>query len=401
MTTRTIEDFSPPQTTAALAFGSAGLIILGVQPIILGQLVSSGHVDLDGVGLIAMAEIIFIGVGVGLAPALFSLNRFRTVALLASTVVAGANVASTFSGGFGDLIAVRLLAGLGTGVLVWVSSSLIVRVRNAERIAGVFLASQTLAQAAVAALLALLIVPSGGWQWGFLTLAVIVLLPNLTLFVLPATMLPLTEENTSLPPFSVGVLLASLIVISQMAIVGSLWTFIEPISVAAGLEPQSVQLVISWTLFMQAIGGACAAYLVTHLDARLMLGIGGVCQCAIAYFFGHSLTDSLPVFVLVCAVFGFLWLFLMPFHVRMALRVDPSGRLALIGAALQLLGSALGPLVASTMIQGDDATPAATASAGFAALSVVMLLVLTVVETRPVLEDEQRPLPEGVGESGP
>ena len=90
MTTRTIEKFSLAEIAVSLAFGSAAVLILGIQPILLGELVSSGHVDLDGVGLIAMAEIISIGLGVGIASSFLSLNRFRVIALSASLVLCGA-----------------------------------------------------------------------------------------------------------------------------------------------------------------------------------------------------------------------------------------------------------------------------------------------------------------------
>lgn len=378
MTQRTIEHFSVAQVATSVALGSAPLLILGVQPIVLGELVSSGHVDLDGVGLIAMAEIIAIGLGVGIAGSIFALNRFRQIGIFASLAVVVANLASSQCGGFGDLIIARIVAGLATGTLVWITTSLIVRVRSPERTAGVFLAVQTFAQAIVAAILALVIVPAGSWSWSFLALAVLVAVPCLFIANLPPKMQPLTEEDSSQPPLTLGVVLASLVVVFQMAVVGSLWTFIEPISIAAGLETQSVQLVISFTLVMQAIGGGVAAVVAPRFEPRNVLMIGGIIQCSIAFYFGYHLTADMAPFVAACAVFGFMWLFLMPFHVRLAFWVEPTGRLALFGPSLQLLGSALGPLVASMLVESDNARPAATVSAGFAALSVGVLLILKV-----------------------
>ena len=387
MAQRTIENFSVAEVATSLAIGSAPLLILGVQPIVLGELVSSGHVDLDGVGLIAMAEIIAIGLGVGIAGSIFGHNRFRLVAVFASLIIVGANLASTQSGGFGDLLIARLIAGLASGVLVWITTSLIVRVRNPERTAGIFLTVQTLAQAIVAAFLALLIVPGGSWAWSFSTLAAVVAVTSLFIAFLPAKMQPLTEDDSPQPPLTLGVILASLVVMFQMAVVGSLWTFIEPISVAAGLETQTVQLVISFTLIMQAIGGAVSAVVAPRLEPRTVLILGGSVQCAIAYYLGHYLSDDLTVFVAVCAVFGFMWLFMMPFHVRLAFWVEPTGRFALFGPSLQLLGSALGPLVASMMVGADDASPAAMVSAAFAALSVGLLLILKVVYSPSITND--------------
>ncbi len=345
----------------------------------LGELVSSGHVDLDGVGLIAMAEIISIGLGVGIASSFLPLNRFRLIAVTTSLVLFAANLVSSQSSGFSDLIAARVIAGLGSGVLVWVTTSLIVRVGAPERTAGVFLAVQTLAQAILAAVLALVIVPYGGWSWGFGSVAVLVLMPSFFVALLPAKMDPLTEEASSQPPLTLAVILVSLVVVLQMAGIGSLWTFIEPIGVGAGLDSQSVQLVVSFTLIMQAIGAGVAALVASRLEPRNILICGGIVQCMIASFLGHYLGADLMAFVFACSVFGFLWLFMMTFHVRLAFLLEPTGRLALFGPSLQLLGSALGPLAASMLVQADNASPAATTSAAFAALSVGILLILKVL----------------------
>jgi len=379
---RQVESFTFSQIAIPLLIAAAGLVILGVQPILLGALVDSQQVTLDQVGLIAMAEIVCIGLGAGLAPALLPLNRFRIVTLFASIVVVGTNIASGQTDGFGDLLAARSMAGLGTGLLVWVATCVIVRFHMPDRLAGIFFTGQTLMQAAVAALFALWIIPAGNWNAGFYALGVVVLLPGLLFAGVPTSMPPLTDEEGSTPPLTIPVLLACGVVVSQMAIVGSLWTFIDPISLAAGIDQRTIQLVISGTLVMQAIGGAVAAGVAPQVNAPAMLFLGGSIQASIAAWFANYLTDSLTIFTGICAVFGFIWMFLMPMHVQLALRVDPSGRLAVFGAGLQLLGSALGPLVASVFVTQTDAAPAATVAMGFAIASVVVIALLILSSAR-------------------
>lgn len=383
-TQRQIENFTTPQIVSPLIIASAALVILGIQPVLFGPLIDSGHVTLDQVGLVALAEIVCVGLGAGVAPAVFPLNRFRLVAVTASIVAAGANFYSSHSGGFEDLLVARAAAGIGTGVLIWVATCVLVRHQTPDRLAGVFYTGQTLLQAAVAAVLALLIIPKASWQGGFYTLGIINLAVAPLITLIPAAMGGLTDEDTTRPPFTIPVLLASVVIMSQMAIVGSLWTFIDPISQAAGIDQQTIQLVISGTLIMQAIGGAVAAGIAPKANTFAMLAGGGLVQAAIAAWFGSYLTSSLPVFIGISAVFGFFWMFLMPFHVQLALRVDPSGRLAVFGAGLQLLGTALGPLAASIMVTQTDATPAATVAAGFALASVTTVLLLAMVRAGSV-----------------
>ena len=78
-------------------------------------------------------------------------------------------------------------------------------------------------------------------------------------------------------------------------------------------------------------------------------------------------------FAVLCAIFGFVWLFMMPFHIGLALRADPAGRVAVLVPAAQLTGSAFGPLVVSLIVVGDDAGPAPFVSAAFALVALAAL----------------------------
>jgi hypothetical protein len=104
----------------------------------------------------------------------------------------------------------------------------------------------------------------------------------------------------------------------------------------------------------------------------ISIGVG----VGVASFLGHYLGSELAGFAIACSVFAFMWLFMMTFHVRLAFLIEPTGRLALFGPSLQLLGRALGPLVASMLVSTQHAVPAASASAAFAILSVALLLTL-------------------------
>lgn len=381
---RQIENFTVSQTVGPLVIASAGLVILGIQPVLFGPLIDTQHVTLDQVALLALAEIVCVGFGAGAAPAVFPLNRFRLVTFVATVAAAGANACSSHSAGFGDLLASRAVAGTAVGVLIWVATCVIVRVRTPDRLAGIFFTGQTLLQAAVAAVLAVWVIPASGWQGGFQTLALLILMAGGMILSIPARMCALTEEESVRPPLTVPVILACIVVMSQMAVVGSLWTFIDPISQAAGIDQQTIQLVISGALIMQALGGAVAAGTAPRLNALAVLAVGGVIQASVAILFSRHLTSSLAMFVTISAIFGFFWMFLMPFHVQLALRVDPPGRLAVFGAGLQLMGTALGPLTASVFVTDQDATPAAAVSAGFALVSVAAAGLLTAV--RPSTE---------------
>ena len=81
---RAVRDFDRSDVAAALAIGSIGLLMLGAQPVVLGELVERKVISLEGVGLVAMGEIIAIGVGVALGDALLATTRMRFVAIVAA-----------------------------------------------------------------------------------------------------------------------------------------------------------------------------------------------------------------------------------------------------------------------------------------------------------------------------
>jgi MYXO-CTERM domain-containing protein len=82
------------------------------------------------------------------------------------------------------------------------------------------------------------------------------------------------------------------------------------------------------------------------------------------------------LFCALCGSFGFVWLFLMPFQVRLALSADPAGRVAVLVPAVQLLGVAVGPLLASLLfVTDDDARPVPLVCAGFALAALGLLLL--------------------------
>ena len=81
---RPVRQFDRSDIAAALAVGSIGLLMLGAQPVVLGELVERKVISLEGVGIVAMGEIIAIGVGVALGDALLATTRMRLVAIVAA-----------------------------------------------------------------------------------------------------------------------------------------------------------------------------------------------------------------------------------------------------------------------------------------------------------------------------
>jgi MFS transporter, DHA1 family, inner membrane transport protein len=359
---------------SALTIGTIALLVIGVQPILLGAMIEAHSATLSGVGVIAMCEIVALGLGIVVCDALMSLSRLRIVAIAAALFVAALDVATTFLTGDAHLAMVRSAAGLGEGMLMWVTTCIIVRSKFPARIAGIFLVTQALAQAALAAIFAGLVIPRASWQGGFVMLAAVSLVPCIAVAWLPARVAPLAPQTLDKFRWSIAAVLPATVALLQLASIGALWAYLEPLGKRAGFGAQAAQTLTAGVQVMQVLGGTTAAVAVRFLGTVRTLVVGALALAAIPFAM-HGLPPAATLrFALLCAAFGFAWMFLMPFHFSLAFRADPTGRVAMLIPTMQLLGSALGPLVASFVVTGDDASSVLIVSLGFALAAVALLV---------------------------
>jgi hypothetical protein len=366
-----VRDFDRSVIIAALAIGSIALLMIGAQPAVLGELVDRRAISLEGVGLVAMGEIIAIGVGVALSDALLTTTRMRLIAVLAALAAAAFDAATLMMASDVGFVAMRALAGLSEGVLVWITTSVIVRTRMPERLASIFLVAQTIAQAAVTALLAMAIVPIFGWPGAFLALGLVSAAAGLLAPLLPTALEPLAPKGTEGLRVSWTVVLTLAVVFFQMSAIGALWAFLEPLGTRAGFSSEVAQTIVSGVLVMQVLGGLVATVAVGRLAPSATLAAGATILAVTAAAIHFLPVPAPAAFVSLCALFGFVWLFLMPFHIGLAFRADAAGRVAVLVPAAQLTGSAFGPLVVSLIVVGDDPGPAPGVSAAFAIAALI------------------------------
>ncbi|UZD98316.1 SDR family NAD(P)-dependent oxidoreductase [Pseudomonas corrugata] len=371
-------DVTRKHLAAALTFGSVAVLMVGLQPVLLGELLAEGRLSLEGIGLVAMGEIVALGLGVILGDLLRTVVNLRLLTILAIASVVGLDIATATTSGDTELVVIRALTGLAEGLLLWGAVSLIVRGPAPDRISGVFMVVQTLAQGIIAAVLAFWILPRQGITGGFVFLAAV------SLVSLPFVRWQPTR--LAAPPGSAGpdlgfawkprhgLLMA--VVFMQLSGIGALWAYLEPLGKYVGLGAQDAQLLISGTLFMQVLGGCLGTFLVRRVSDFKLLGVAAALLGSIAATMFLMDGQGAKPFMLLCGIFGLVYLMLTPFQVRIALMLDPSGRVAALIPGMQLLGCAFGPLVASQWVAGDYAQPVALVSATLSLMTFVLLGLL-------------------------
>lgn len=367
--------FSLPQVGSTLLLGALALLILGLQPILLDELVSDRIITMEGVGIIAMGEIVALGLGVTIGDLLLSLARYRSTLIISALLVALLDLLTAQAHGDLQFTLLRIGAGLAEGVLVWGATSVIVRASNPGRLTALFMVWQTLLQSSTASALASWVLPGLGWRAGFQVLALTAVLAALLPLALPRQLQPLAAPTEARLKWSSTCLLPLAVAFCQMAGIGALWMYLEPIGVAHGLPASQAHALISTVLLMQVAGGVMAIWLVRHLPLVATLTIGALVLAAISAAIYLMPGHAPGAFRWLSHVFGFAWLFLMPFHVPLAFRADDKGRVAVLVPAAQLLGSAFGPLVASLVVSGENTAWVPLVSFAFAAAMMLMMVV--------------------------
>lgn len=354
--------------------GSVALLMLGLQPIVLGEMLGAGRVSLEGVGLVAMAEIVTLGLGVLLGDWLGWLTRLRSLSALACACIIALDLLTPWADGDGRMALVRAAAGLAEGLLLWVTTAIIVRSGNPARLAGVFFVAQTAAQALLGLVLARGVIPAHGWPAAFWVLAGAAAVPLLLLAGLPARLAPLVQAEQGRLCWSLPAVQALAVVFLLMATLGAFWAYAEPLGLRAGLDAQAAQTVIAVALAAQIAGGTVGTAAVGRLGTVRVLAVSALVLGAVGMAV-YAFAGLAAWFFPLCMAFAFVWLFMIPFHTALAFAADGSGRVASLLPVAQLLGSAAGPLAASLVVVGEDPSRAALVTAGSAAAALAVLFL--------------------------
>src|SRR5260221_9271719 len=85
-----------------LFVGTIGILIPGVQPVVLAALLAEQHITLTQLGHAASAELLSMGLAAAFAAAFLPPRRLPAIALLTSLVVAAGNWLTPFA--VGDMV---------------------------------------------------------------------------------------------------------------------------------------------------------------------------------------------------------------------------------------------------------------------------------------------------------
>lgn len=328
----------------SILIGSCALLVLGVQPVLLGALVQEGRIAEAQVGNLVTVEMVAIVSGSLAGIGLLRRVGARLVAGAAGLTLAAANIMMIGEAGMLPLSILRAVTGLCEGILVAIALVAISRVARVERASAFFLAAQTLLQAAVAASLPLFALANSRTDAALAALAAAGLVAALSIVVLPAELRPAAPDSERGALTKASLMALSCAGLFLGAIV-SVWSYLGLWLIHYGYPPAFEGTAVALCLVSQVIGALVAARYAERLPNRRTIAAcasGAALVVALFYLF----RGSPNAIILLSMAFGFVWLFTLPFFAGWLIEIDPGRRAVLYLTAFQLGGAALLPSLA-------------------------------------------------------
>jgi predicted MFS family arabinose efflux permease len=334
--------------TASLLIGSCALLVLGVQPMLLGALVQEGRIADSQVGNLVTIEM--LGIVLGSLVGIGMLRRIgaRIVIGGAGITLAAANIAMLGQSGMLLLAPIRAVTGLTEGILVAAALVAISRVARVERASAIFLAAQTLLQAAVAGTLPSLPIAQSRSDAALLALAVAGVVAAVAVAALPLELRPAAPdaERGALTPASLTALLGAGLFLGAIV---SVWSYLGLWLIHYGYPPAFEGTAVALCLVSQVIGALVAARFGERLPTQKTIAACALIGAMLSAFF-FLFHGSAAAIIVISMAFGFVWLFTLPFFAGWLIEIDPARRAVLYLTAFQLGGAALLPSLAGVAV---------------------------------------------------
>ncbi|MBW2273731.1 MAG: MFS transporter [Deltaproteobacteria bacterium] len=370
-------------------FAGSGVGYLGTAgaPVIVAALIVAG-LGTEEAGDLGTIELMTLAATSTLVMPLVTRFSHRRIMVFGTMMAVVGLAISVASEGFAAMALGRLLTGGGSGFAISGANAAVAARGDAER---VFALIWTLGGAITAALAFGLpfVTADGNYPMGFGVLLVLCLAGLPLMFWVPHSRELVPEPIESAPD---GTAIArpaapSGSIFTPVALLGlagifvysmaetALWNFGYYLPVEAGVPEELVGAILSSTVLMGLAGGALAAWLGTSRGRLMPIVIGSLVSVAGRWLFIQSSTPEM-VF-LAGLLWGLGFYFVTPYQVGLLAQLDRTGRLAVAAGAAGNLGYGIGPAVAGRVLESFDPSAFLYVVVGGTALSLALLLPLT------------------------
>ncbi|MBL6823801.1 MAG: MFS transporter [Luminiphilus sp.] len=327
------------------------MTLVGYSVLVALPAINSAWVDQLGftdveVNRVASADLLGLFLGAVATSVLIRSWSRQTLTYLGIVLAISANALCTQYVDYETTLALRLLAGFGSGFYTAVAvAGLGAHSKPREAFNWMLLAF------AISQFLELQLIPhltmNGIYIFFIVTYVVTIPFVRLIPTVAVTSVEPIEAQQDAKGPTSLAWIGIVAIVISYINI-GAYWANIDLAAEAAGLDGEWSAQVISWSVLLSFFGCFGAMYVLKRFDYERPLLLTFLLMIAAVGLLAVNFTAA--VFVLSVATFNFLWIFIDVYQMGGVSVADRSGSAAAFIPGAQGLGQTIGPFAASFML---------------------------------------------------
>ncbi len=337
---------------ALVTFGCIGALPVLIMPILVGAMID--HLGLTGkeAGLVVSVEMTALGVSVfGMSLVLHRWNR-RTLLLSGLVLFIVGQLASATADGFVQLAAIRVIAGLGGGILVSTMKAVIASIPEPVRILSIYGMSLLLASAASFSLMPLVISP-WGIAGAYVTLGLLAFPSILLIRLIPRyAEVGRVSQMVRLKGKRILILMALVALLVYYLGFSPVWNYMERLGVSSGIDIGVVGIILSGVTIAGLVGAAFAASLSTRYGSAKPMVFGFICILGGLLLLASG--KGFGTYSGGAVIFNFGNFFTAPYLLGMLARLDRQGRLIVAGFLMQNIGMAAGAALAAMMLTGSN-----------------------------------------------
>ena len=329
------------------ALGLIATVIAAVLPVLVSAWQTELKFSAHEAGYVAATELFAQVCGTVLFLCLDRVWPLRRCAGLGLALMVAGNLTSAESQHLAALVASRMIAGTGGGIVRALSMKCLARAVNPGRAFAMYASGQVAIAATVSAVIPQ-ILNIVGLRVPFMLLAGLCAAAVGLTFLLPTGPLsrPYPSQRLHVPAQSIWTLGALFIFFIGQA---GVWTFLAPLGEAQHVAPRAISGTLVWLNVAGLVGTLGAAALADRVSplGTITCLLGITLLAILGLFHSHF---SWLLFALSACSFYFAWCASLPFQFAIIARSDETGGAGAAAPAIDGLGLACGAAMAGVLI---------------------------------------------------
>lgn len=340
---------------SAAAIYSLAMLANWTQPMLVGELMGSFGISALSAGLIPAAEMAALAISSMLCAKYLPQITYRRIIAWAIILIGAGNLASIYIASYLPLLIVRIVCGIGAGLLLMVSSAVVANFDDSDRAYGQINTACVIAAMVAFAAAPLLPVENGiPLTFPILFIFVAILLPFS--FAMPGNLVMSASVNSEVDSatnnISLDVVLIAIAVFISCCIFSSIWPYYVLLGERAGLPADQINIIMTYSILFTLIGSMTASF-IGHKFGRLRPAALGLILMTVAIV-SLSISSNTLVYRLFTGL-NLLGLYIfIPYFLGYASQADHSGRGPAIVAGTFMLAAAAGPYLGGAVLSLFD-----------------------------------------------